>query len=303
MRSVSLIITCILFVATTAAADPTDLVGGALIVHYPPQPSFTETEYCDYYGEVALTDGADQINRIDNVSTFENPDIWYIVAAFQEDKIMCGVQFGFNDYDPDVWTLTGWGPCPADCLIIEDGDWPGPVSGATIHAIGEPWAGNYLPVCYFEGFTYLASEQDDFTPTLISIINTPSRLGALNICNCEAPSGIWSVEAGALGVFTDGVAVYPAILGACCYEDGHCVETIEEYCNYGTYHHEIPCDPNPCPQPVVRACCDEADNCTLTTELDCEGIWLADETSCEPNPCIYSPAEPPSWGEIKTLYR
>jgi hypothetical protein len=56
----------------------------------------------------------------------------------------------------------------------------------------------------------------------------------------------------------------PPPMGACCFEDGSCVETLEEDCDGYAWYVDVPCDPNPC-EPI--------------------------------------PVEENTWGEIKTSYR
>jgi hypothetical protein len=96
-------------------------------------------------------------------------------------------------------------------------------------------------------------------------------------------------------------------VAACCFENGDCQIIGEEGClaNDGIWHTEWDsCEPNPCYQPPVTAVCCRVDgSCVLTVEADCDGDWMPDEYSCEPNPCASSPADDPSWGKIKSLYR
>jgi hypothetical protein len=58
--------------------------------------------------------------------------------------------------------------------------------------------------------------------------------------------------------------------------------------------------------PPVAVCC-VGEVCYLYNEVDCGlagGIWHADMTVCDPNPCeIPVPADPNSWGSIKSVYR
>lgn len=300
MRRILLILVALGVYSGIALADPSNLAGGVLIAHHPPPFQYCYVPPCDYYDEVRLTDASEQVNRIDDVSDYSIPDFWYVIAAFDEDKTWCGVQFGLGDYNPLVWYVTGTSySCHPDVLEIPTAGWPGPNTGISYASTSTPFEGNYELITYFQGYTYLASV-GDFTPTVVQLTTFPGQ-DFIGFGNCEAPAGVWPAEGGAMGFFTDGVAVYPASPSACCYEDGSCELTLEADCE-GIFHPGETCDPNPCPPPM-GACCFEDGSCVEMYDEQCvDGYWIL-LYSCDPNPCIESPAESPSWGEIKTLYR
>jgi len=73
-------------------------------------------------------------------------------------------------------------------------------------------------------------------------------------------------------------------MGACCYPDGSCQYVLEAECSTGDWRMNVPCDPNPCSQPL-GACCFPDGSCTYVTQADCQGDWLGMGTACDPNPC------------------
>jgi hypothetical protein len=328
----------------SAVADPSNLYGGVLIAHHPDGLVYSAGElWCDRYVDTyAITDAADQNPRSDTMSDVVNQDVWFVIAAFHEDKVWCGTQFGLGDYNPLGWYMTsGGGNCLANSLEIPTAGWPGPMTGISIAATDVQYAGNFVPIWWFEGYTYLGE------PTLVPISVDPSQ-DFIGFGNCEAPAGVWSAEGGTMGFFTDGVMVFPEIppdpeaccdefggcvmllaeecldaggmpypgedcaafecpiiVRECCFEDGSCVVMLPEYCdqNGGVVYDGWTCDPNPCPIPM-GACCYLDGSCAVTFEVDCEGESWEMFGDCDPNEC-----PPPvstddsSWGTIKSLYR
>ncbi|MCK4304881.1 MAG: hypothetical protein KAY24_11640 [Candidatus Eisenbacteria sp.] len=81
---------------------------------------------------------------------------WYLVAAFEEDKEWSGVQFGFSDYDPNIFMFERARACfPPNSASIQytTGGWPGPLSGVTLSTV-VPWEGNWLAVFAFRTYVY-----------------------------------------------------------------------------------------------------------------------------------------------------
>jgi hypothetical protein len=342
MRKMLLVLILIVTCAITIEADENNLAGGVLIAHYVPRISVRyQQSPCDRYfndPSAQIHDASEQVCRSDVISDYSWPDTWYVIAAFHEEKVWCGTQFGLGDYHPYAFYLTHSGSnCLANSLEIPTSGWPGPGEGISIAATDVPYEGNYIPIYAFQGYTYYGPS----VPTLIEITEYPGQ-GFLGFGNCEAPSQAWPAEGGAMGFFMDGIAVYPVTPGACCLSDGTCEVMVETECD-GEFHFDTTCDPTPCSNPLgaccftdgiclpvleaeclasggdwlgggtdcnpnlcpqpLRACCDESGVCTLTEQANCAGDWMPDEVSCEPNPCPVSPTENPSWGRIKTLYR
>jgi len=95
----------------------------------------------------------------------------------------------------------------------------------------------------------------------------------------------YGLQAFGLSAWCSGV-----VPGACCFEDGHCTTTAEVTCPTGDWRAEVPCDPNPCPQPPpTGACCRPNGACAITPEADCGDLWLGPDTVCYPNPCPQPP--------------
>ena len=87
----------------------------------------------------------------------------------------------------------------------------------------------------------------------------------------------------------NGDCVHTQVCGACCYPDGHCEWLNHVDCSTtgGTWFAGVPCDPNPCPQPL-GACCFANGHCEQLTEHDCViagGTDWFPNTPCDPNPC------------------
>ncbi|MEZ4654499.1 MAG: hypothetical protein R3E12_13165 [Candidatus Eisenbacteria bacterium] len=95
---------------------------------------------------------------------------------------------------------------------------------------------------------------------------------------CVEGDGDWQ------GIGTScGPTTCPDPTGACCAEDGGCVQVRAADCTGLYLGDETTCDPNPCPQP--GACC-VGTICALTPESTCDGDFLGEGTSCEPDPCF-----------------
>jgi hypothetical protein len=327
----------------SAVADEANLFGGVLIAHHPDGLVYSEgEEWCARYMDTYfITDAADQNPRSDRMSDVVDKDVWFVIAAFHEEKVWCGTQFGLGDFDPYGWYMTSsGGNCLANSLEIPTAGWPAPMTGISIAATDVQYAGNFVPIYWFEGYTYTGE------PTLVPVTVDPSQ-DFIGFGNCEAPAGVWSADGGTMGFFTDGVPVYPipppdpiaccdefggcvmlleeecleaggmpypgedcaafeceVIVRACCFEDGSCVVMLPEYCdqNGGIVFDMITCDPNPCPPPMGR-CCYEDGSCVVTIEIDCDGTQWDMFGVCDPNTCPMTAADKPSWGEIKSMYR
>ena len=323
-----------------ASAQESNLAGGVMIAHAPVGLEYTSDamDWCGIYAADPLTDSYDQINAI--YADVAAARVWYVVAAFESDKIWCGSQFGLGDFDPvGGFYIGGYGPCLDGNLEIPGAGWPGPNAGTAVVATHTEWVGNYLPIYWFGGYCYGTS--------LLQLDVDPSQdPGFIGFGNCEAPSQVWTAAGGAMGIFTDGIAVHPeaqpdpqaccdefgacvllipvdceagggvvypeltcdpnpcpVLVRACCFENGDCLVMMPDACeaNAGVVYPELTCDPNPCPMPI-RACCTDPDICTLTTEAECDGEWKPEELYCDPNPCVVA-TDDASWGSIKNQYR
>jgi hypothetical protein len=258
-----------------------------MIAHHPQGLEYTGgIDWCAEYAQYAIPTCAEQYNRIDTESF-----IFWVVAAFQEDKVWCGTEFGFGDYNADVVYFAEYGACLLDALEIPTSGWPGPMEGTAVVATTTTWAGNFIPVYYFGGYTYCYY----YGETMVPLGVDPSQnFGGFG--NCLAPPVTYDAEMGGMGVCMDGLYVCPPPPGeemVCCFPDGSCIVMLEEDCMAagGAWRPDLgnSCDPNLCPPPPPEgACCDDQAICVVLTEEGCMltgGMWLGPDTVCEPNPC------------------
>jgi hypothetical protein len=97
---------------------------------------------------------------------------------------------------------------------------------------------------------------------------------------------------------------------ACCPADGNCFIATYEDCiaggGCGWIEEYDSCDPNPCPPLIYDVCCLPDNTCVTECPVQCEllgGMVMEGEEECYPGICGESPAEKPSWGHIKGLYK
>jgi len=276
-------------------ADQDDLSQGVFIPHAVPEMSFTADPppggWCQAYLEHAIHSHEDQINSmagpLDNV-------MWFILSAWEEDKRWSAVEFGFLDYNPDLFAIYDYGPCyPATGGIeISTLNWPGPNGGTALAWSSLPWTGNYAPVYYFAGYVYAPS----FGQTVIPLGLDPAT-GFCGWAGVPVPPQEYApVCLGALGINTVGEACQPAVVqperSACCLPSGACVILSEDPClaGGGEWLAGTPgCDPDPClTLPDERACCLPGGACLVLDSQACQnlgGRWLPGALSCLPDPC------------------
>jgi hypothetical protein len=112
----------------TAHGDSSNLEGGVLIAHHPAGLQYSAgTDWCQrYVEEFAIDSCSEQHNRIDLDGNEGQSPVWFVLAAWTENKQWCGTEFGLGQYDPDVYAFTEWGPCsPGENLEIPTENWPG----------------------------------------------------------------------------------------------------------------------------------------------------------------------------------
>lgn len=229
MRRLSCCFLLLLLTLGRAGADPYNLEGGALIVHLVPDLAYSTEpptgDWCTSYAPHAIDSCDAQVNRIDPAGPTRA--VWYVLAAWYQEKTWCGVEFGLDHYDPALFTFHEFGPCfPAGGLEIPTGGWPGPGTGTALAATIEPWSGNYLPIYFFTGYAYSAPP-----PGVIALGPSPGS-GFAGAANCETPPRAWPAFAlGGLGVGTDGIFACPHEPDrGCCWVGENCYVTYEEQC-------------------------------------------------------------------------
>ncbi|MFC1572707.1 fibronectin type III domain-containing protein [Candidatus Eisenbacteria bacterium] len=260
-----------------------DLSGGMLITHIPPDFYYTfGVDWCQrYVDEYAITSSDQQVNRID-VPEYQWV-VWYVLAAWHQDKQWCGVEFGIGEYDQDLIGLDEFGPCHDGGIELPSAGWPGPNEGTRVlHQ--QSWIGNYVPVYWFTGYAY-GYGNSGIIPLTVNATEPDSLAGFFN---CDSvPIAFEAVCLGGLGINQDGIACHPSGISACCVADS-CEVLLETECLAigGIWQAEgTVCDPNPC---VYNACCVDG-ACQLLKLGDClvaGGVWLEGVTSCEPDPCL-----------------
>jgi hypothetical protein len=268
--------------AWPAGAWPHNLENGLLVAHHEPQVEFSHDPppggWCELYAPYAISDTSQVVARMDAGSG--EGRVWFVLAAWSEEKEWCGVEFGLGDYDAALFAVTSSGPCfpPGGGLEIPGPGWPGPTSGTSFVVTSQPWDGNFMPLYAFAGYVYAEAG-----PGVIPLAEHPqSGFGGWG--SCDTPPELYAAVCfGAMGVNTDGVVCPfpPPPLGACCLE-GSCLVLTEEECQEldMQWYPEWPsCDPNPCPQ-ITSLCCLPNGICVLyETKEECDamgGVWHPD---------------------------
>ncbi len=251
------------FFATLAGADPTDLTGGALITHNAGYwERYHQPTCATYYQYSPISSCEEQNNTMDT-----GEYAWFVIAAFDEDKEWCGVQFGFGDYNPGMMVFYEWSPCaPGGFLELPSADWPGPLEGTAFVTIeNSPWSGNWIPVYWFHVYSYAA-----YGPGVVQLIPDPSAgVHFAGFANCLQVPETFDAFLGGMGVGQPGTWVCPNMEDfVCCVGEGCVIVHSEAECLAmgGEYHPEWhDCGP--------------------------------------PDPCGTTPATRASWGQIKSMYR
>jgi hypothetical protein len=300
-----------------AAADEHDLSAAALLVHFPPDFSYSTNEdwSARYDSDFRFDNPIDNNPSIpDGVYTsLENPAVWYVIVApaFCEERTWAGVRFGFGDYNADAFEFIHSNICLPDGLVIPTATWPGPNEGVALTATTTNWQGDFEAVYYFIGYQYTGT-------ALISISGyDDGTYHEVQLGTATAPSIVYEITSPAmLGTMGIGVQGYAAEIHChdfyvCCAHQ-ECLITSESNCDAISgvfYADEYDCVGAPC-----GACCIQAPElvCIMTTRSECEehtgyaGYWHTDVISCPAEEglhvCFTLPVEAPSWGAIKTLY-
>lgn len=288
----------LLGLVASANADPADLAGGVLITHTPAGHIFSPGgDYCLDYAQYGIASCEEQNTNMVSGGTTQHM-FFYVVAAFAEDKVWCGTQFGIGDVtgsDNFFYFVAGGDAniCLPNALSTTSGaGFPMENEGIAIVATDTPWAGNFLPIYWAECYSYYAGGDYE-----VPLGFYPGDPPLAIFGNCDVPSIIWDIDClGVMGIgAVAGAACCPDIpvFGACCFEDGSCLDLTEYEClsTGGTeWHMDIPCDQFECPQPPEEgACCIESGECFFIFMDACAAIggeFLGEGITCEPdNPC------------------
>ena len=279
-----------------ASADPNDLADGVLITHTPAGHVFSPgADYCADYGQYGITSCVEQNTNMASQGYAQHM-FFYVVAAFAEDKVWCGTQFGIGDVtgsDEYFYFVAGGDAniCLPNALSTTSGaGFPMEHEGIAIVATDTPWAGNFLPVYWAECYSYYGG--GDYN---IPLATYPGDPPLAVFGNCEVPSLIWDIEClGAMGVGNDPgqscCPVAPPTEGACCLQNGDCLDVDEADClaqDGVWYGLGTDCATTDCPQPV-GACCFEDGSCDELTRDDClaaGGDYTGDGYDCDEVDC------------------
>lgn len=266
MRFILMSIVVLGTVTPFAHADPHNLAGGALIAHFVPEMGYRYDLSCENYQQYfAISDCDEQVNSIHTSSYL--PVVWFVLAAFPEEKQWCGVEFGFSDYNQSVMAFSYYTPCypPDGGLEIPSHDWPGPNQGTAFVTTGAPWVGEWQPVYMLAGYAY-----GYYGSGLIQLVPDPTVSHPFaGFGNCGTPPQVWDAALGGMGINEPGTWVCWGWENFVCCVGNECV--------------------------VVQ---DEEECIALG------GVFHPDWDNCgPPNPCVSTPVTKTSWGNIKALYR
>ena len=192
-----------LSIPTSANADPNDLSGGVFIAHAPPSLEYSSGyDWCERYQEVYSISSCEEQNpRIDLDGNLGERSVWYVIAAWEEEKEWCGTEFGFGSFDPAIYSFLDWGACHPNELEISTTNWPGPNEGTAVVATDTQWEGNFQAVYYFVGYAYFQGQ--------IPLGADPAQ-SFVGFGNCDTPAIVWPAEdVGMLGLFSDGSTICP----------------------------------------------------------------------------------------------
>jgi hypothetical protein len=205
---IGFVLTLAVSVVCVCSADESDLSNGVLITHHVPEIEYTpggpSEGWCEYYLDNYAIYCCDHQNTRIDIGP-EAPSVWYILAAWEEEKEFCGVDFGFDTYDASDYGFADWGPCCAlfiECLEISTAGWPGPNEGTAVATMEAGiWAGNFVPIYWFAGYAYGAA---------VIPLGVDPPTGDAVFGNCLDYPEIFDITClGAMGIFTDGIACCP----------------------------------------------------------------------------------------------
>lgn len=292
LRPCSLLLTAMLAIllgapAAFAAANPETLfaegakgmigpnAGGTLLLHSNPTLTYTSDDpgYC---GQTQLTACANANTRRDAGTA-----VIHVLAAFDPSAAprLMGAVFGVM-YPASVHIVDG-GRC-------SDFDLPSEFWPASGEGIAVSWTApqtQSLVECY-----WFAAYGEEASPGTLDL--APHPVQGAYFADDHIPARLDPIAGlGRFGFFQAGARACPDApgMGACCHDSGECqVVTLVQCLQSGGVYQgdDVPCAPNPCPQP--GACCYPDGHCSLTTSSVCSGTngnYLGNGVPCDPNPC------------------
>jgi len=255
--------------------------GGTIIVH-DAGVTYTSDDPAPCASGAHPSDCAGADTRLDE-SSEGNARLWRVYAAFYpgSQPRLKGMTWGVH-YAPEI-LVTAWGACIGDpsqgAFEMPDDCWPDNDTGVVL-VFQHTQTDLLIPCYWFAGYAATGA-----AGTFELTAHPNPVLGGM-FGDDSIPSILDDIAGfGSMGFNTGGLVVCPMPWGACCDVLGRCSTVTEDQCPTGEWTEGLPCDPNPCPPPVLGACCHEDGHCVFTAERACgTGDWRAD-VPCNPNPC------------------
>jgi len=139
------------------------------------------------------------------------PTVWYVIAAWQEEKYWEGFEFGLGDFDSGIYGFVDWGLCEIDegsalAIYYDESQWPSPGNGLAVVRTWGMWYGNMHPLYWFAGYAYGEGEIPiDVMPATGVASVLPVEGGAVSTTSPD--------RLGAMGILTAGREVFPGSEG------------------------------------------------------------------------------------------
>ncbi len=257
--------------------------GGTIVAH--DASTVYTSDVATYCGTGVIPGSCEAVDTSLDGSSDVQPMVWKVYAAFGEGSSprLRGMTWGI-DYSGASILLLAWGPCIGDpnngAAEFPGAGWPEPNTGTSI--VWQYTQTSRLVECYwFAGYNYSGS------PSVFQLrAHSDPVLGGM-FGDDSIPAILDNIAGfGSIGFDTPGAFVCPqggGLEGACCIGPD-CLITTEDQCAGQFQGPGVPCDPNPCEQPVGACCVGE--ECLVVPEAQCDGVFQGVGTTCDPNPCL-----------------
>ncbi|MCK4414870.1 MAG: hypothetical protein KAY32_15150 [Candidatus Eisenbacteria sp.] len=137
--------------------------------------------------------------------------VWYVIAAWQEEKYWKGFEFGLGDFDSVIYGFIDWGLCEIDeglaqVIYYDESQWPSARNGLAVVRTWGTWYGNLHPLYWFAGYAYGGGEIPlDVMPATGVASVLPVEGGVVSTTSPD--------RLGAMGILTAGREVFPGSEG------------------------------------------------------------------------------------------
>ncbi|MCK4413709.1 MAG: hypothetical protein KAY32_09205 [Candidatus Eisenbacteria sp.] len=135
------------------------------------------------------------------------PTVWYVLAAWQEEKTWAGFEFGLGGFDANIYEFVADGICQPEngsaLAYYHDAQlWPSPNNGISVVLYSGLWHGNFQPLYWFAGYAYGEGVIPiDVMPTTGMVAMLPPLGGVVSTTSPD--------RLGGMGVLTAGHEAYP----------------------------------------------------------------------------------------------